>query len=217
MVKKVKKKTAAKKQKKEKPKAAQKVDIIKTANQRRHLMLLDKFKQRKDLTQSELKELDGYENPVCNTQGMQVDGLVFNSQKEAADYAGVSTRTIRNWVKEGLPMAGKKYVAVFLDTWKKNDGSKADEIKERKNVGEAENKELKNQLLQMQIDNLKGDVISVREVEEGRIQRIIEVKKVLQSLARKLPPLLKDKTPREMTAILKNEIEHCINVFAGKE
>lgn len=219
MAKNAKEKAAAKAKKKKpaKPKAAKKIDIVKTANQRRHLALLEKFKSKVDLSKSELAELSTYENQTSSNPVPEVQGQVFDTQKEAANYAGVSTRTIRNWIAEGLPMVGKKYVAVFLDAWKKNDGSQADEIKDRKNTGEAENKELKNVILRMQIANLKGDVIPTQEVEDGRIERILLVKTVLLGLARKLPPLLKDKTTREMTAVIKEEVEHCINIFSGKE
>lgn len=199
-----------------KPKKA--LSVVEAAKQKRHIALLEKFKRGEDLEPREIIELEGYENQAIDNPAAQIQGMLFATQKQAADYAGVSTRTIRNWVKEGMPMApGKQYAAVYLDAMKKNDGSQADVIKDRRNIGDAENKELKNLLLKMTIDERKGILISLDEVEEGRIERIQITKTVLLGLARKLPPLLKDKSTREMTVVLRKEIEHCINIFSGKE
>lgn len=194
-----------------------KTNAVELANKKRHAALLKKLTGDKPLSQREIAELDAFENPVADNPAAKVQGKVFGTQTEAAIYAGVSTRTIRNWIKEGMPLApGKKYAAVYLDAMKANDGSAANDIKDRKNEAEAENKTLKNELLKMQIAIQTGKLIAFDEVEAGRVERIYLVKTVLLGLSRKLGPLLKDKTTREMTAIIKREVEHCVNVFAGK-
>jgi len=205
-----------------------KINALEIAAKQRHLHLLEKIRNGKRLSKSELKELEEFETLSKKTKKKTAKkktqtktdknlGRIFTTQKKAAEYLGVSVRTIRNYVKRGMPLVdGKKYSSVFLDQMKVNDGSLADEIKDRKNEAEAENKTLKNKLLTIDLEIRQGKLIPIDEVEAGRVARIQEIKTVLMGLPRKLPALMKDKNTREQTAIIKREIEHCINVFANE-
>lgn len=146
--------------------------------------------------------------------------LVFATQKAAADYAGVTPRTIRNWVTErNMPKAENGgYLASVLDLYKNTaEGTPGDMHIDRKNMAEAENKEIKTKLLALELAVRTGKLIDAKVVEAERVARIMDVKRVLKGLPRKLPPRLKGKSTRAMTKIINEEVEHCINVFAGSK
>lgn len=63
---------------------------------------------------------------------------IIESQKKAAKYVGRSERTIRRWVREGMPTAkvnGKTvYVKSMLDYFKASEGKQITEDRKREQV-----------------------------------------------------------------------------------
>lgn len=51
---------------------------------------------------------------------------IFKTQKQAANYCGVSTRTIHRWVKAGMPLTKEGfYSAAQLHKWQAEHGRKS--------------------------------------------------------------------------------------------
>ena len=157
---------------------------------------------------------------AANAKG---DKDVITSQKAAAKYAKVKTRTIRRWVNEqGMKTVdlsgGKKgYLKTQLDCYKANSGKDASEINIRGKVAEAEFKETKGKLAQIELKLKQGQLVDIDQIQSERIERILEVKRVLSVLPRKIPPLIKNQPVRKQTEIIRREIDHCLKVFEGME
>lgn len=204
------------------------------AEKQRHIHLLDKVRNNRALTKKELEELAKLEEKNKKKRPKKKNGKnaraaeiaaaeLIDTQKDAANYAGVSTRTIRRWTNEGMltvTAAGKKkFIKSQLDFFKRNSGKEATEEKKKKETAEAEYKDGKAKLIQMELKIKQqqqqleeGKLITIDEV----IGRIQAVKRVLLILPRKLPPQLAGQSTKRMQQIIRKEIIHAIEVFAGQ-
>ena len=201
------------------------------AEKQRHIHLLDKVRNNRALTKKELEELAGLEEKNKKKKAKKTNGKnaraaeiaaaeLISTQKDAANYAGVSTRTIRRWANEGMLTVTadgkKKFIKSQLDFFKRNAGKEATEEKKKGQMADAQYKDAKAKLMQMELQIKQGQLIKLDEVETGRVERIQAVKRVLLVLPRKLPALLHGQSSKRMQQIIRKEIIHAIEVFAGR-
>ena len=146
------------------------------------------------------------------------DSAIVKTQKEAAEYAGVDERTIRRWVKIGMPVVkGGGYFKALLDNYKKTGGKDYNEEKHKSLTAEASYKDTKAKLLDIELKIKQGKLLDAEEVEAGRIKRILAVKRLLLSLPRSLAAKVRGKPQRQAQKIINDEIEDVVRVFSGEE
>lgn len=146
---------------------------------------------------------------------------VFKTRKAAAEYAKVSIRTISNWAKNDdsniLRNDKGHYIRASIDKFIETGGA-ADGPKMQKLAAEAGYRDVKRQLAQIELDQKEGRLISIEAVRQGRIDRIMAVKRALLVLGRKLAKQLAvENNPRKIKAIINKETRSIINGFAGEK
>jgi hypothetical protein len=146
---------------------------------------------------------------------------VFKTRKAAAEYAKVSIRTISNWVLNDTNnvLCNDKgyYIRASIDKFAKNDGV-ADGPKFQKLTAEAGYKDVKRKLAQIELDQKEGYLIPIDQVRQGRIDRIMAVKRALLVMGRKLAKqLAAENNPRKVAAVINKEARAIINGFAGEK
>lgn len=200
-------------------------DPVEIAKKTRHLTLLQKVKGGRTLTASEIEELGRYEKksdkPKKDTHQFK-DGEIFETIAAASEYTGKTERTIRRWVADGMARTENGgYIKAVLDQWNRDNSGGGSgslfEHKQRKDAADAEYREIKSKLAQIELAIAEGKYLPREEVERGRIERIDTVKRILLSLRMKLPPMLVHKGLADMKNIIGEEVERCIRIFAGQE
>jgi len=187
------------------------------AKAHRHIYLLTKVKQSEPLTTAELKELERYEQPGADEAGA-TSTEILKTQQEAADYAGVSKRTVRRWVAEGMPQAGTSgYLKLYLDKYKTGGRPPPSGNRLRIQAAEADYKETKAKLLQMELDLRQGRLIRLEDQDQKDVQRTLVLKRTFLYLGRKLAPrLAATKSARQCKEYIDKEIRAMLETFAGK-
>ena len=80
------------------------------------------------------------------------DAEIIKTQKEAAKYAKVSERTIRRWVTAGMPRTETgHYIKAMLDFYRDNEGNQPTEARAKGHQADAEYKDAKAKLMQMEL------------------------------------------------------------------
>jgi len=193
--------------------------------------LLEKIKNNQPLTKAELEELTEKEKKNKQRKGAKGQGKKqtaiadskleggLNSQKAAAKYAKVNTRTIRRWVANGMPtgkLDGKTiYIAEMLDFYKLNEGKESSKDRKREQKAQADYKTTKATLLELELKIKQGELIAREAIEKERIVRILTVKRALLGLGRKLAPRLANiKDPRKIQSRIIEEVRLIIERFA---
>ena len=201
------------------------LDAVEIAQKQRHFYLLTKVKNNQHLSQSELRELKMLEEKAKREKTVEqrekpaaiaADQLI-KTQKLAAQFAGVSTRTIRNWVKDGMPRTGEGYyIKTFLDFYKNNEGKQPTEAKAKGQVADAEYKDAKARLMQIELDIKLGKLVSMEDIERRTVAQILAVKRALLGLGRKLAPqLAKIKDVKKIRIRIDAETRDIIEGFAS--
>ena len=145
------------------------------------------------------------------------DAELVKTQKEAAKYSGVSERTIRRWVKAGMPRTeAGRYIKAMLDFYKDNEGNQPTEAKAKGQLADVEYKDAKAKLMQMELEVKQGKLVPAADIEAGRVNRILAVKRALLGLGRKLAPqLAKIRDERKVQKIINAEVRDMIEAFSG--
>lgn len=197
------------------------LNVCEVAKKQRHLSLLKKVKENKPLTSGELGELAKYEDKSKKKKTPVTEGTAFNTQKQAAAYAGVDVRTVRRWVAAGKLNKqynkGKEvYYQKDIDELLKEERSE-EVVKNKSKLIRAETK-FKEARADMAIHQLEKDLknyIHVSAVRSQQIKRIGVIKKALLSAARKLAPLVKGKkTIKDIAEVINTEMQRVIRDFA---
>ena len=85
------------------------------------------------------------------------ESQVLRTQREAATYVSVSARTVRRWLNEGMltaQVAGKMvYIKSQLDFFKRNEGKQPTEAKTKSQTADADYKDAKAKLMQMEFSS----------------------------------------------------------------
>jgi hypothetical protein len=144
------------------------------------------------------------------------DSEIVKTQQLAGRYARVSPRSIRRWVKAGMPRTeAGHYIKAMLDFYKTNEGSEPTKAKVRKEEADANIKEKKDQLLQMELEEKQRDFDA--ELEKALVQRVLVVKRALLGMGRTLAPqLAKIRDERKVQKIINDQVKAIIEGFAGK-
>ena len=211
-----------------------KVNAVEIAQKQRHLYLLSKIQGNQKLSKSELKELGEFESLMSaengNSNGKNKKGRkaennhvfaqkdILPTQKAAAEFAGVSVRTIQKWKAAGMPcVEGGGYFKGILEFYKENQGHQPTEERRAGLAADADYKAIRAKLLQMELDVKQGKLVPIEEIERGRITRILTVKRALLGLGRKLAPqLAKLKDTRKINNIINAEARSIIKGFSGE-
>jgi len=206
------------------------VDTVEIAQKQRHLFLLEKINANRPLSRLELEELAKLEKQQKEKKGKSkksggrnkkhtiADSQILKTQTEAAEYAGVDTRTIRRWKKEGLPITDDGYyIKGMLDIFKKNKGQQISEDRQKQESAETDLKETKAKLLKIELKIKQGQLIDIAEIEKGRVGRIQAVKQALLGQGRRIAKQLAAiKEPRKIQMIIDGENKIIIRRFAGQ-
>jgi len=205
------------------------IDPVEVAIKQRHLYLLSKIKTSQPLNKKEIEELTELEHRSKKQmtrspgQGIQDSGgdlaaeQIITTQKEAAKYAGVSTRTIRRWTNAGMSRTEAGcYIKSMLDFYRAHEGSAPTKDKERQQTADADAKEVKAKLLAMELELKQGQLVHRDEMERENIRKIITVKRALLGQGRKLASrLARLKDPRKIQALIDAENRTIIEGFAS--
>lgn len=184
-----------------------KFDIVEIAKKKRHAYLLEKL-QKSSLTKSELEELKQLEHT-------ELPAGVVESQKDVAKTFGVSVRTIRNWTKHGMPVRKEGgYDLSEIYRWKLDKDGEGGEEGKQKHHWETHYRQYKALLAEIDYRKALGELVTREEVEEGRVQRILTVKKALLGLPDRLAPQVVNLEVDKAKEIIKIRIEEIINDFA---
>jgi len=206
------------------------VDAVEIAEKQRHLYLLERVKNNKTLSKGELDELAELEKKqqkstkrgkarTCPERSRRIAAeQIIKTQKEAAQYASVNTRTIRRWIKNGMPRTEQGfYIKGMLDFYKKNEGTAPDEDRLRQQKAEASLKETKSQLAELELKFKQGEFLNRADYEKQQVAKVIAVKRALLGMGRKLAPrLAKLRNTRKVQAIINEEVRNIIERFAKK-
>ena len=200
------------------------LDAVEIAQKQRHLYLLGKVKNNRHLSPKELEELKkleekdkskAKEKPKAKAAAI-ADGEILKTQKEAAAYAEVSTRTVRRWVEAKMPRTeAGHYIKAMLIFYRDNEGNQPTEAKAKGQAADADYKGAKARLMEIELSVKEGKLIPADQIEAGRVARILAVKRALLGLGRKLAPqLAKIKDERKIQNIINNEARAMIKGFA---
>lgn len=179
------------------------------------------MKNNRPLTKAELDELEQLEQIAKNKQAKtkkKKSGAtiaaeqILKTQKEAAKHVGRTVRTIRRWVQEGMPRTAEGYyIKAILDIWKGNEGKQHSEARERKDAGEADLKEAKARLAQLELEEKLGQID--KRVEEKMIPKIIAFKRGLFVFQRRIINALPPEYRWQFKAKIEQEITYLIDGF----
>lgn len=186
----------------------QKQNLAEIARKKRHLHLIEKMHGGKVLTNPEIVELKQFEaEPLSPT--------VVKTMEEVARVMGVSYRTVQRWKQDGMPTTQDGFYD--LDQIKEWHAARSDkdEIQVSKEYWEERISSYKASLLELDVKKATGELISKEEVERGRIDRIIAVKRTFLALPTRIAPALSMREPREVEAILYEAITEIIDEFSG--
>jgi len=202
------------------------IDAVEIAERQRHLYLLERVKNNRPLSRKELEELAKLEKKPKNKQRATIDesratiaaDQIVKTQAAAGKYASVSARTIRRWVKNGMPRTTDGcYIKGMLDMFKQHEGSQPTEHRQRTQEAEANVKELKGKLLEIELKIKQGQLIERDKIEGQIVRKVVAVKRALLGLGRKLAPeLAKEKNPKKVQRIIDVRTRDIIEGFAGK-
>lgn len=186
-----------------------KPNIVEIAKKKRHLYLYEKLHSGTPLTPAELRELEKFEEVDSAT------GIVETKEK-VAKALKVSVRTVYYWEKDGMPVTPEgNYDLLDIKAWRMTRQRHKDLSETEKDKWDIAYRRNKALLLEMEYQKALGELISKDEVEQGRVARILLVKREFLALPQKLAPLLAMKEPREIYTILHEAICEIIDDFAG--
>ena len=146
-------------------------------------------------------------------------GDIVRTQRQAATYASVNARTIRRWLGEGMLTAqldGKTvYIKSQLDFFKRNAGRVPTEAKTKGWTADAEYKNAKAKLMQMELELKQGELVRREDYERRDITKILAVKRGLLRLDRRVAARCPPEMQRKIRTIIKKEVRIIIAGFAG--
>lgn len=196
-------------------------DAVQIARQHRHIHLLSKVKGGQALTKTELDELSSFEEMSKKTKkktdtATLAEQQICRTQAEAADFAGVSKRTIRRWSTVGmLKTAEGYYIKSQLRFFQKHEGIAPSQDRQREQKAQADYKTTKASLLELELKIKEGRLIEAGQIEKQNVRKVQSLKRNLLGLGRKTAPrLAKIKDPRKIAAFIDGEIKEMIKGFA---
>lgn len=182
-----------------------KFDVVEIAKKKRHAFLLEKL-QKSSLTKSELDELKQLERA-------DLPAGVVEAQEDVARTFGVTDRTIRNWIQQGMPVReGGGYDLAEIYRWKlEKDGEGEGN---QKHHWETHYRQYKALLAEIDYRKALGELVTKDEVEQGRVQRVMTIKKALLGLPARLAPQVVNLEVKKAEEIIRLRIEEIISDFS---
>lgn len=186
-------------------------NAVEQAKLRRHEALLEKVKKQVPLTAGEMVELERFEGSKSLPAG------VVRTEREVAAFFAVSTRTVQNWKRDGMPMLpGETYNLEQVAAWREeNIQSKKGKRAEDGTDWQQEMLKIKTLRAQLDYDRERGLLVSIEDVNRQRVEKIQTVKKALLALPSRLAPQIVGLPVLESEAVIKARIEEIIRDFAA--
>lgn len=185
-----------------------KPNVLEIARKKRHIHLLQKIQAGQTLSGGELRELQKLE-------GTELPAGVVDTQEQVSKAFKVSVRTVQNWVRDGMPKTPEGFYDITeVQAWrllKNNQVAGSDTDKEK---WDTKFRQMKALLAEMEYKKRLGELVTLEEVEEGRVQRILAVKKALLSLPRRVAPQVVGLDVRTAQTVLEKRINEIIDNFA---
>jgi hypothetical protein len=217
--------TEEKQKEKTKPTLDQQIESIRQAGQIAKLKVYKDFISRigqgEKLSPTELKTFHQMEREIENISssengnGEVEQGVLISSFAKAAEYCGVSARTISYHVKRGniKQNTDGTFERSVLDGYLKRtgrrsgaDGGLGTRTEQKKEKAELRFRVARARREEMLVDQLKGNLMSQKEVAVEWGKRVNNVTSALENLADRLSPMLEGKRRSEINKILKIEI-----------
>ena len=125
---------------------------------------------------------------------------------------GVTISAVKKWRSEGMPSREDGFFDIeIIRTWKHERLDKKNNVQAS---WDAESKKWKAKQAELKYKQQTGELISRKEVEEGRVARIQIVKRAFLALPREAAPILSGLEPREVEIILRDRIKQIIRKFS---
>jgi len=212
-------------QEQEKPGIDKQMEAIRQAGQLAKFKLyrdfISRIGQGEKLTPTEIKTFHQMEREIeaisMNGEGEKESGPLISSFNKAAEYCGVSGRTISYHVKKGniKQNTDGTFERSVLDDYlrrygrqrSKADGSPMSKIDEKMGAAELRFKEARARREEMLVEQLKNNLMSRVEIAQEWAKRVQNVTSALDNLVDRLSPVLEGKRRDEIQAILKSEIQ----------
>jgi phage terminase Nu1 subunit (DNA packaging protein) len=158
-----------------------------------------------------------------------MDSIIVG-QKAVAEHFGVSDRTVRNWIKAGMPkLSRRRFDLLQIQAWldrrqglEPTAGPRAPgdprqpelPVSRGKDYQEERLKRAKADLVEMEVRRRRGELVEWVQVEEWNERKILEVKQRLLILIQALPPQLVNLNEREMVPIITRAVLDVLRGFA---
>lgn len=185
-----------------------KPNVLELAKKKRHIHLLQKIQQGQTLSAGELKELQKLE-------GTELPAGVVETQEDLARAFKVNVRTVQRWTREGMPKTEEGFYDITeIQAWRLLKDSHVADSDLDKDKWDTKFRQMKALLAEMEYKKRLGELVTREEVEEGRVQRILAVKKALLSLPRRVAPQVAGLDVRSAQAVLEKRIHEIIDNFA---
>ena len=184
-----------------------KPSLFEIAKRSRYLVLVEKLQRGQPLSRSELSELKRFEAADLP------DGFLETIAQVSKTF-GVSERTVYNWLKNGMPVTESgHYDIASIYAWKiQREGSGEDSGQKQK--WETHFRQYRALTAEIEYRKKLGELVTREEVEEGRVLRILTIKKALLGLPDRLAPQVVNLDIKKAKEIIKIRIEEIINDFA---
>lgn len=189
-----------------KKKFQKKVDVVKLAEKKRHLHLVEKLQRGKTLSPAELKELKRLENADAHAG-------VVETQEDVAKCFGVSIRTVAYWAKDGLPVRedGRFELKDILRWKKEREDARANGNGVRKNDWDEKDKQFKAMQRELDFRKKSGELVEERDVSKAAFECARKIRDNFLMLPDRLSPILAAETDMlKVKNILSNEIREIL-------
>lgn len=143
------------------------------------------------------------------------DVAIARTQAELGAALDATARTVRNWIAEGMPIRDDGTFDIeAVRTWRLDRDSR----RKSKEKEQYEVKILQERLREYELKRKvqEGLLISLEEVERGRVARILAVKQDLLAMPRAMAKVLEHLDARQIEVLLKDKIHHAIRKFSGQ-
>ena len=195
--------------------------MIEVATRARHLHLLQKLQAGRTLTAVETRELAKLEKTKQrkaknkkNTATLAAEQII-KTQKKAAAYANTTVRTIRRWLREGMPVTEEgHYIRGMLDIYRLNKGREQTETKIKGESADADYKHAKAKLIGMELQLKTGELVRKADYDRRDVSRIRVIKRGINAMCRKIVAGVPVRYRRSVQKIAEREARHLIEGFA---
>jgi phage terminase Nu1 subunit (DNA packaging protein) len=191
----------------EEKKDTKKPSLFEIATKTRYLALVEKLQRGKPLSRSELSELKRFETSDLP------DGVVETVVQVGKTF-GVSERTVYNWLRNGMPVTESGHYDIdAIYAWKIEREADGKDVGLRQKW-ETHFRQYKALTAEIEYRRKLGELVTKDEMEQGRVQRILIIKRALLGLPARLAPQVVNLEIKKAEEIIRIRIEEIIGDFA---